>query len=94
MVDFARITSAEPLRLPLGAPFTLAGYAPDFVAVGDLTVVRPITPTVIPEYAPPATHLLAAAPGSTAITITQSLCQGVESCNGPAFFLQLQVEVE
>jgi hypothetical protein len=93
-VDFARITQAEPLRLPQGAPFTLLGYTAEAVAIGDLHVVQLVTPTVVSEYAPPATHLLAAASGSTTITITQTLCQGVESCNGPALFLQLQVEVE
>jgi hypothetical protein len=64
------------------------------VTISDLHVVQLITPPVLSEYAPPATHLRAAAPGSSAITITQTLCQGVENCNGPALFLQLQVEVE
>ncbi len=79
----------------MGAPFTLLGYPADAVAISDGTVLHVITPTVAPsDYDPQQTTLMAAAVGTTELTITQNLCQGVSTCSGPALFLTLHVEVE
>ena len=95
VVNFAHITQTEPLLLPVGAPFTLVGYPPDAVAISDLQVVQVITPTITPSaFSPPETTLMALMAGKTELTITQNLCQGVSTCNGPALFLRLHVEVE
>src|SRR5215207_5556904 len=95
VLTFAKISQPEPLQLPQGGSFTLKGYAAEDIAIADPQVLQVISPTVAPsEYSAPETTLLATTMGSTQVTITQTLCEGVSSCNGPAFFFNLQVEVQ
>jgi hypothetical protein len=95
ILTFARITQPEPLQLPEGGSFTLVGYSADAIAIADPQMLRVITPTVAQsEFSAPETTLLATAAGTTQVTITETLCEGVSSCNGPALFFNLKVEVQ
>lgn len=95
VVNFARLVEPEPLQLAEGASFTLVGFGADAIAIADPQLLQVISPTVAPsEYSPPETTLLATATGSTQVTVTQTLCAGVSSCNGPATFFTLSINVQ
>lgn len=91
-VDFARLTQGETLMLRPGQHFALVGYAQESIALANDGIVEVVTPTVTTTEL--QTTLVAAATGSTTLTVTQNLCEGVATCSGPALFLQLKVHVQ
>lgn len=95
VVNFERLAQPEPLQLAEGASFTLVGFGADTIAIADPQLLKVISPTVAPsEFSPPETTLLAIATGSTQVTVTQTLCEGVSSCSGPATFFSLTINVQ